>query len=316
MFIPKLYNDQLLYGFYLKRGKALAIPQILYTIHRLLTLFPDKKVRILDIGCNDGRLLEILQHIAKTNGFLDKLEFFGLDKNDASLEQAKRLPNLNATYFSADLCSSESLPKQTFDLIIAINTMHEVYSDFLMHESELQAKKHTAQAYTRIISLLSDTGSLILYDGLAVSESSTKNHVKFTFRTPEAKKKMFKVIEEYQLSEINCQELGKGVYSMSKNDMVKSLSFMKYVDTQLWEIESKQSYQYFSYEEFVTLFEKEHCTVESITQVNSDRGLWMNYIEVLSSSMEFSAKSIIITATKGYIPPLANFDNSHVLQFV
>lgn len=314
MFIPKLYNDQLLYSFYLKRGKALAIPQILYNIHRLLKMYPKKKVRILDIGCNDGRLLEILQHVAQSNGFLDKIQLFGLDKNDTSIEQAKRIQNLHAKYFSADLCEPSSLPKEKFDIIIMINTMHEVFSEFLMHNTERVAKKRTLDIYSHIISMLTDVGSIVLYDGLAASVHPEETRVNFTFRTPAAKQKMLKVVEEYELSEINCQELGNGVYSMSKSDLLKSLSFMKYVDTPLWEIESKQTYQYFSYEEFMKMFEKKHCVVESVTLLNSDRGLWMNYV-TLRSPAEFPSKSIIITATKKYIPPLANFDSSHVLQF-
>lgn len=316
MFIPKLYNDQLLYGFYLKRGKALVIPQILYSIHRYITLFPKKKVRILDIGCNDGRLLEILQHIAQTNGFADKIELFGLDKNDTSIEQAKQIPNLSATYYSANLCSPSTLPKNTFDIIIAINTLHEVFSEYLVQENLEKAKLYTEKVYSYIISMLSATGCLVVYDGLAVSETSNKHHVMFKFRTPEAKKKMLKIVEGYKLFEMNCQELGKGVYSMSGSDLLRSLALMKYVDTPLWEIESKQSYQYFSYEEFVSLFEKEKCVVETVAQLNGDRGLWMNYVEILSKSTEFPPKSIIITATKGYIPPLAKFDSSHVLEFV
>jgi len=316
MFIPKLYNDQLLYGFYLKRGKALAIPQILYSIRRLIALYPKKKIRILDIGCNDGRLIEILHHIAQANGFLDRIELYGLDKNNTSLEQARNIAGVEATYYSADLCDPSTFPKQEFDLMIAINVMHEVFSVFSDHESEDEAKKHTAKIFKSLISLLSQTGSFVLYDGLMVSKvNGIYEDIQFTFRTEEAKKRMFRIIDEYDLYRLNCQELDGNLYAMSKCDFLRAIGFMKYIDTPVWDIESTQSYHYFSYEEFSEVFVREKCIMESVVVLNGDRGLWENYVQIVSPGVEFPAKSIIVTATKGYIPPLAQFDNAHVLEF-
>jgi SAM-dependent methyltransferase len=317
MFVPKLYHDQMLYAFYMRRGKSLAIPHLLYVVQRLLKLKQkNEPIRILDVGCGDGNLLEILHSVAKVNGFEKRIELHGLDKDEVSLETAKKKKGFHVEYHQHDICSEDPIPVGNVDVLIVMNTMHEVFSEFLQkYEDRDMAKKKTLEAYGRLSSSLSDIGSLVLYDGVEVDADKEDLSVEFRLQSSSTLTNLLEIVEEYMPYTLTCRQTKDQQFVMPYRDFLHMLTSLKYVDTPLWNIERKQSYQYYNQYEFFHMLEKFGFASESVIVMNSDLGLWKSHINILSPNIYFPKKSIILVGTKNYKGKVSKFDLESVVQF-
>jgi hypothetical protein len=91
------YRNQLLIGFFRKRGKSLVIPHVIFCIERLLDEYPEKEeIRVLDLGTGEGHLLRVIEQVGKISGFAKKLKLYGFDYDEEMLESARRQNNVKA----------------------------------------------------------------------------------------------------------------------------------------------------------------------------------------------------------------------------
>ena len=136
---------------------------LLKYLHGQLSNNPEKKQKIIDIGCGTGHgTIALAKHFPET-------EFYGVDVSTNSLHIADRTTqeeNLdNISFTQGDILNKNSLPKKTFDIIISTGVLHHV--------------KEIKIAFSNFTALLKNNGSLILW--LYGSYGRMKHHLNQAF---------------------------------------------------------------------------------------------------------------------------------------
>lgn len=308
----EFYRNSLLVGFFRKRGKSLIVPHLLFCIERILSQFPEKEeIFILDLGTGEGHLLRLIEQLGKIAGFAKKLRLYGFDFDEGMLESAAKQNNIKATFVKIDLrhdMLTEYYDK--FDLIVAVNTLHEVFSSYIGEDNEAYpedkivfAKQKINELILELGKMLTSEGTFILYDGLAPRQEIAEKNIRFRIKNEILARYFSSAINDFSLWKIkfkfNSQD---GTYTMKYRDFSWFIITFKYLNTKLWPFESKQTYQYFSKDDFAKAFKAAGLMRESILYVNSDLGLWKNNIAIESSELDYPPKSILIVASKHYIP--------------
>lgn len=90
-----------------------------------------KRVRILDVGCGNGRLLTALEG--------KDIEYIGLDNSEKMLEEAKRL-HPKHTFFLIDMMKLSTFLLRDFDYIFFVASFHHL-PDFKTREKTLEAAR-------------------------------------------------------------------------------------------------------------------------------------------------------------------------------
>ncbi len=308
----EFYRNSLLVGFFRKRGKSLVVPHLLFCLQRFVDQFPDKEeIRILDLGTGEGHLLRLIEQLGKISGFARKLRLYGFDFDESMLESAAKQNNIKAEFVKIDL-RHDLLGEyyNSFDLIIAINTLHEVYSSYI-GENELKypadkitfAKQRIDYLINEIGKMLTQYGTFILYDGLAPKEIISEKTIKFRIKNEILARYFSNIVSDFSLWPIKYRfDQNSKTYSMKYRDFSWFVVTFKYLNTKLWPFECKQTYQYFSKDDFTRAFRGAGLMRESIIYINSDLGLWKNNIEIESKNLDFPPKSILVVASKQYIP--------------
>jgi cyclopropane fatty-acyl-phospholipid synthase-like methyltransferase len=179
-------------NFYLPFGKGQSLFEIINVIDKKYS--QKKNMKILDLGCGDGYTLNYI--FEKYSSRFNKNNLFGIDKNAEILAVAEnKYPN--ATYMNLDLRDDWDRYFEEFDIVISINSMHEVYSSVLEKNKKMKTtleainigKTEIEQQYCKIGSILNSNGYFIFFDGV---ESEIKiPDIHFSLNT-EIAEKMFK----------------------------------------------------------------------------------------------------------------------------
>lgn len=295
-----LYRNHLLLGFYQKRGKSISVPHVLYAIHRFHQNFPERPIRVLDIGCGKGDLLNLIWSATAGTDLFRFIKIQGIDIDAHFIEEARqRLPE--GKFTQMDLTKPSLSHLGDFDIIVSINTLHEVFSSKLkqLKGDTPRSKRFMDNLFREIAGLLSPDGTFILYDGLDTSNGSQP--VEFKIRTKELKQAFTLFLKEYAPTSIHGQ-IKNGVYSMAWADFVKFISTFKYLNSPLWDIVSQEVYGYFNDEEFKHSFRKAGLIIDSLVLSNNDLGLWKHHVELVDKNHQFPFKSILLAGTKRYLP--------------
>ncbi len=304
------YRNQLLIGFFRKRGKSLGIPHVIFCIERLLAAYPEKEeIRILDLGTGEGHLLRVIEQVGKITGFSKKLKLYGFDFDEEMLESARRQNNVKAEFIQLDLRHDTLADYYAyFDLVVSVNTLHEVFSSYLGERnikypvSKMAfAKRKIAALIGEIAKMLTQDGSFILYDGVAPELRLVNKEISFRIKNPILEHYFEQAISDLALWRVNFNKK-EDVYTMKYRDFSWFVVTFKYLNTKLWPFECKQIYHYFSEQEFAKAFHSAGLMRESVTYLSSDLGLWKNNISLVGENYDFPPKSIMIVGSKHYIP--------------
>lgn len=298
-----IYQKQLLFGFYKKRGKALAIPHIIYCLNRLLERENRKKIKILDIGCNNGQLLQLLQDVANTNNFIGRIELYGIDVNEQAIKEAKEKTHGKAKFYIRDLALEHVDPVRTkFDLIVCLNTFHEVYGQVLKKTSSVEAAKNSIfRAFTWISQHLNEEGSLVFYDGVSVSEEKKKRIIDFKILDEAKKEHLLLNAKKYSLLGVKYSYDEQNTFTMNYENFARYIALAKYVNSPLWSIESEELYQFFTERDYGRALKGAGLYAESKTLINNDLGLWKHIVQIITPDILFPNKAILYVASKHYI---------------
>ncbi|MBP9670485.1 methyltransferase domain-containing protein [Candidatus Woesebacteria bacterium] len=306
----EFYRNSLLIGYFRKRGKSLVIPQIVFCIERLLEQNPEiEKIRILDLGTGEGHLLRVIQQIGKISGFSSKLELYGFDFDEEMLESAVKQNNIKAEFVKIDL-RHDTLASYYghFDIVVAVNTLHEVYSSYLGEKNKIYPREKVKFAKDKIFSLikeigktLTENGSFILYDGLAARDEMLGKKIKFRIKNPILDRYFKQALSDFTLWNIDFEKKSD-VITMKYVDFSWFVITFKYLNTKLWPFECAQTYQYFSKTDFAKAFHDAGLMRESLVYLSNDLGLWKNNIELVGKSLDFPPKAVMIVGSRRYIP--------------
>jgi SAM-dependent methyltransferase len=302
----------MLIGFFRKRGKSLVVPHLVYCMERILENNPDKKeIRVLDLGTGEGHLLRVINEVAKISGFSKKLKLFGFDFDEEMLDSASKQNNIVAEFVRIDL-RYDTLAEyyDSFDIVVAVNVMHEVYSAYIGEDNPEYpsekigfGKKKIFELINEIGKTLTKNGSFILYDGLAPKMDIQGKNISFKIINSILEHYFDQIIEDFSLWPMKYSfDKKKKIYTMKYRDFSWFILTMKYLNTKLWPFESRQTYQYFSKAEFAEAFDKAGLIRESVAYVSNDLGLWKSMVKLVSKDLDFPPKSILIVASKSYIP--------------
>jgi|GEM_PF-1599391 len=304
------YRNSLLVGYFRKRGKSAVIPEIVFSIERLISQFPDKnEIKILDLGTGEGHLLRAVDQIGKITGFSKKLKLYGMDFDQDMLDSAVEQNNIKAEFINVDL-RHDTLEDYygQFDIIIAVNTLHEVYSSYLGEgnkeypaEKVNFAKKKIYGLIGEIAKMLTSDGSFILYDGLSPRVELMNKNVEIIIKNPILERYVDQAMSDFKLWKINYQRKGNKI-KMKYRDFCWFVITFKYLNTKLWPFECAQTYQYLSKREFAEAFHGAGLMRESIGYLSNNLGLWKSNIELVGGELNFPPKSVLIVGSKHYIP--------------
>jgi SAM-dependent methyltransferase len=294
-----IYQNQLLIGFYKKRGKALVIPHIVNYLDKLMNIPSSDPIRVLDIGCGKGDLLKVLSQIAANKENQREILLYGLDREEKLIQKAIKegFPKDRLFQKNITAVSQEDFGVK-FDLITSLNTVHEVFSDMLGsgHRSfplkkYQESQKKIRELIKRLTGFLTDEGAIVIYDGLAPNNLLEK--VKFVLNSQETKRLLDEMVANNKIWKMSYALDDSGTVEMTQADFVRFISTLKYLDSNLWKIEQYENYYYFSEEEFEEAIESSGLTLESKVLVNNDLNIWQNCV-TMKNPFSFPYKSILI----------------------
>jgi hypothetical protein len=192
---------------------------------------------------------------------------------------------------------------------VSANTVHEVFSsligrnDAFPRKKFVFAKKKMHDLFGDIAAMLTKQGTLIFYDGLDIPSKDHLKKISFKIKNPVLKIYLKNFIADYSpwkivysLNEAN------DIYEMNMRDFLRFITTFKYLNSKLWAIERSESYAYFSENEFRCLLSSLKLVPETFTIVGNDLGIWNNNIQLIGEEIFFPPKSIMISATKKYLP--------------
>lgn len=128
-------------------------PEIEYSISQLDF---SQKLRFLDIGCGNWRLLDSLEG--------KNIEYIWVDASEQMVQEAKRLHPTN-TFFVLDMTKIEKLILKDFDVVFFIASFHHL-PDFKTREATLQWVKN----------LLKDTGKIFMINWNLLSGTNAQKY--------------------------------------------------------------------------------------------------------------------------------------------
>lgn len=163
---------------------------------RLLAQQVDHPLRLLELGCGEGQVIGTLldahfQLCAVQNSA-------GVDYNPRSLAQCLRdVPGLRC--IEGDFTDSDLLVGLgKFEIVLLVNTLHEVFSDAYSPEvGEIDvpaAKQRVEQALSRAAGCLDPGGWLVLFDGLEPS-GDTHQSLRLRFRDEQIRQEFEDFVE-------------------------------------------------------------------------------------------------------------------------
>lgn len=271
----------------------------------LIEAFPINRrsqLRVLELGCGEGHVLKVV-----ADYFADALSppnICGLDKNCEALRSARFL-HPGFTFFELDLVSpgwDDDLG--TFDVIYAVNTLHEIFSSSRYPEREFidtaRGKQVVKDVISSAASLVSAGGYLLIFDGVEY-QGDLEDRIQFRIIDDEVSVLFDKFIQEYRahdiIAERSCSKGGE-VISLSKHDFTRFITKLRWINTKLWDIERWESYQYFSGSEFIDVFRNNGLEVVHEEFLSPDVSDWQSSVEIEYGELGFPYENILMVGTR------------------
>jgi len=208
----------------------------------------NKCIRALDIGCFNGAMINRLNKMVHNRA----VEFFGIDTMYKPLKFG--LENYKDINFCCgNIQNNLPLISGHFDIIIASNIIHEIYSESLIL-NEMDADKAYLSVQNVIANIkfgLAKNGLLIIQEGIKPKDYNKKIIVEFLSR--ELLRKFDGFVKDFFIK-YDVREINKDNKEMTIGCLYTFLTKVRYIDKDYWVDEKQQLYQIFTDEKFLSLF--------------------------------------------------------------
>jgi ubiquinone/menaquinone biosynthesis C-methylase UbiE len=281
------------------RGKREAVTTAFQVLKELVN-GSARPIRIIELGCGEGHILGELMKLCTANKILVE-ECAGIDNNPGAIESARKLyPDIT---FSVANYAADPLRLEPFDLVLLVGTLHEVYSaNYSMALGEIDqalGKKAVESALSQSARLVGRNGYLVLFDGI---EHPLKPDFKITtrFKSTEALQEFRRFAAEYEAFHVYYQEVGRSDrIRVSIRDFTRYITKTRFINSRLWEVEKRESYQYFNEVEFrrtLGALGLELVKLECSSPCEKD---WQNRVRIETRGADFPKESVLIVGRAG-----------------
>jgi SAM-dependent methyltransferase len=280
-------------------GKREAI-QAASKLIRLLVQRGTHPVRLLELGCGEGAIIGTL--LDAHHQVCSSQASLGVDYDPRSLAHCQgSYPNLRCVegdFTDPDLLAGLG----TFDLVLLVNALHEVYSDAFSPElGEIDipvAKQRVEAALAGAAGCLEPGGWLVLFDGLE-PPGDPQTTLRIRFRDPQARQEFGTFTGQYHPFRIAYRQLEDPLcIELTQRDFTRYITKSIFLGKGLWESECTQSYQYFTEAEFRAAFARQGLEISGLRTLTMNEEKWRYRVQIETQGVPFPDEHILILAQK------------------
>lgn len=279
-----------------KREAVLAASRLL----RQISSHKRQPLKILELGCGEGQVIGTLMDAHAS--LCDNQDVVGIDYNAASLASCQRnFPHLRFLYGSfTDQTLLAGLGK--YDLVLLVNALHEVFSAEIAPElgevDVLLGKQRVEHALMGAVRCLAPDGWLVLFDGIEPAGDPNKL-LQIRFQDREARDKFEIFASQYQPFRITYRKLGNPqTIEITRRNFSRYISKSIFLGKHLWQTECRESYQYYTLEEFQAVFSRQGLDIVELRTFTVNAEKWRRQVEIVTPDEDFPDEHILILAHK------------------
>jgi SAM-dependent methyltransferase len=277
----------------------LVIPYALKYIHKLTdktTIIPS----VVDYGCGEGHLLAHIKRNIDRARPTYPVRFVGVDYNSELVKKAtEQYPDIEFEHLDLLKEDLQHSLKRKFDIAIAVNTVHEVFSfsSGNGHFDEKKGLRAVRYALKNIIRTIKKGGQFILFDGVEHDGNLKKQiELEILHRPTIDCLKLFQ--QTYKPMHVKITWLSKDKVRMNLKTFTRFITKTVFLDTPTWKMEQNEMYQYYRQEDFEETFNKLGLSIEAKLLISPNLGLWKSFVKILTPNVSFPHEHILISATK------------------
>lgn len=277
-----------------KREAVLAASRLLRQISR----HKRQPLRVLELGCGEGQVIGTL--IDAHASLCDSQIVVGIDYNASSLARLQQyFPSLRI--INGDFTDQTLLAGMgKYDLVLLVNALHEVFSAEITPElgevDVLLGKQRVEDALRGAVSCLAPDGWLVLFDGIEPAGDPHKL-LQIRFQDRQAWENFEIFASEYQPFRISYRKLGNPqTIEVTRRNFTRYISKSIFLGKHLWQTECRESYQYFTLEEFQSVFSRQGLEIVELRTFTVNADKWRRQVEILLPDEDFPDEHILIMA--------------------
>ena len=236
--------------------------------------------RILEIGCGEGLLLNDIQKVNPN------AECYGIELSENAVKEGKRkYPNIH--FINQDLHVYFQSPEfERFDIVLSCNVMHELYTQKRREEGVHIAEDYVVTLFEKMRDCLNPVGLFVLVDGV-LPDDAKDGTVTFVLTEDGARK--YEIIRNSYtfLNEPLPKASAGQPVTVSSIDFEKFIAKSLFAETPDWEIERKESYQYFTRRRLEEIFRTLGFMIMREELQIEQWELWQKLVKILDGSFPF-----------------------------
>ncbi|HEX9019105.1 MAG TPA: methyltransferase domain-containing protein [Anaerolineaceae bacterium] len=280
-------------------GKRVAILAASRLIRRLAQN-ASRPLRILELGCGEGQVVGALVDAHAPQ--CDSQVVIGVDYNAQSLARCRKdYPGWR--FEEGDFTDASLLERLgKYDVILLVNALHEVFSaGFSQELGEVDvpaAKERAALTLAGAADRLPAGAWMVLFDGLEPA-GDPRRRLRVRFLDREVREDFDRFAQQYQPFRISYRgATGALTVELSQRDFTRYITKSIFLRKHLWENERKESYQYFTEEEFRAAFARASLEITELRTLTVNREKWQRLVRIETPGMDFPQEHILIIAKK------------------
>jgi len=279
-----------------KRAAILAVSKLI----RQLGEKNDHPFRLLELGCGEGQVIGTL--LDAHSQVCSMQTSVGVDYNPQFLAQCQHdYPGLNC--IAGDFTDPALLAGLgKFDIVLLVNTLHEVFSDTFSPElNEIDvplARQRVHETLAAAVDFLQPGCWLVLFDGLEPAGDPARI-LRIRFRDAQVRQDFETFVHEYLPLHITYKQL-RDPFSveLSQRDFTRYITKSIFLRKHLWESERLQSYQYFTEEDYRAAFAHLGLEISELRTLTVNEEKWRTLVDMDSPGVNFPEEHILILAKK------------------